>query len=66
MFSCVLGTSVLSVYYLPYLHAVPIFFVPWQVFQEVMLSIDNAMEKIHSDATKQGGSYTSEQRASLQ
>ena len=31
-----------------------------------MLSIDNAMEKLHSDAAKQGGSYTPEQRASLQ
>lgn len=40
--------------------------IPLQVLQEVLLSIDRAIQKIHEDAAAQNGMYTAEQRATLQ
>ena len=37
-----------------------------QALSEVLLSVDRAMQKIHDEATLQGGTYTSQQRAALQ
>jgi hypothetical protein len=37
-----------------------------EALSEVLLSVDRAMQKIHDEATLQGGTYTSQQRAALQ
>ncbi len=55
-----------SHFVLPLIHLICLLFCVQSKTDEVLKSIDNAMEFIHMAATSKGGVYTKEQRDTLQ